>query len=91
MTSEKNSEIPKWLQKIQNESWEAEILISGGAVYALFELSEYLSIGNTLQTIVEFGNPLYALGTAINLLSLPIKLLSLGFIIYLIIRAFGLE
>lgn len=86
MPSEQKSQTPDWLQKIQNESWEAEILISGGAVYALLELSDYLIIGNSLQSIIEFGNPLYALGVSITLLNAPIKLLTLGFIIHLIIR-----
>ena len=33
---------PKWLQKLQNESWQAEILISGGSIVALNELDATL-------------------------------------------------
>ena len=31
---------PKWLKRIQENSWEPEILISGGAILALFTLSD---------------------------------------------------
>ena len=32
--------IPTWLQKIQDNSSELELLISGGAIFALFQLSD---------------------------------------------------
>ena len=38
--SQENQEhkIPSWLQKIQDNSSELELLISGGAIYALIQL-----------------------------------------------------
>ena len=38
-TNEEKTELsPDWLDKLQNESWQAEILISGGAFVALIFL-----------------------------------------------------
>ncbi|MFY0685626.1 MAG: hypothetical protein JXQ90_00600 [Cyclobacteriaceae bacterium] len=34
------SNTPKWLRKIQQNSWEPEILISGGAIFTLLTLSD---------------------------------------------------
>jgi len=32
--------IPKWLRRLQENSWEMELLISGGAIFSLFQLSD---------------------------------------------------
>ena len=34
-----NHQIPKWLKQIMENSWELELLISGGAIFSLFQLS----------------------------------------------------
>ena len=39
----KEHKIPVWLQKIQDNSSELELLISGGAIFALFQLSSLLN------------------------------------------------
>jgi len=33
---------PAWLQNLQENSWELELLISGGAVFSLIQLPDYL-------------------------------------------------
>ena len=38
---EKN-EIPEWLKNLQENSWELELLISDGAVFTLFQASDFL-------------------------------------------------
>lgn len=38
-------ETPPWLKHLQENSWEAEILISGGAIFSLFQLAEGLING----------------------------------------------
>lgn len=38
-TEVETSKIPKWLKRVQENSWEAEILISGGAIFSLFQLN----------------------------------------------------
>jgi hypothetical protein len=44
MSSEKiqNSLIKEWLEKLQEESWQLELLISGFAIFGLFELRQVL-------------------------------------------------
>ncbi len=38
--TEQTNPTPKWVKKLQNESWQAEILISGGAFVALLSILE---------------------------------------------------
>lgn len=38
--TERTNPTPKWMKKLQNESWQAEILISGGAFVALLSILE---------------------------------------------------
>lgn len=33
-------EVPNWLKELQDNSWEAELLVSGGAVFSLFQLTD---------------------------------------------------
>lgn len=40
--SQPSPEIPGWLKKLQENSWEAEILISGGAIVGLISISNSL-------------------------------------------------
>jgi hypothetical protein len=32
----------QWLKRLQQNSWEVELLISGGAIFTLFQIPEYL-------------------------------------------------
>ena len=32
--------IPKWLKSLQENSWELELLISGGAIFSLFQITD---------------------------------------------------
>lgn len=78
-----NIEKPKWLKKIQENSWEAELLISGGAVFALISFSQ-----SFIQLIYHVRNS--ASFTGLNLFTLlfmlAIKGLTLGFIVHLTLR-----
>lgn len=40
-TSDKKFEIPKRLKQPQENSWELELLISGGVIFTLFQLSNW--------------------------------------------------
>ncbi len=42
-TTSDPSEKPKWLKRLQENSWEAEILISGGAIFSLLQMGDYVS------------------------------------------------
>ena len=82
-----NHRIPSWLKQIMENSWELELLISGGAIFSLFQLS-----GNWVQwfeSTVEFTA---FLGQDIILIigTLGLELLKIGFITHIIFRAFWL-
>ncbi|MEX1002560.1 MAG: hypothetical protein WDZ35_10640 [Crocinitomicaceae bacterium] len=79
--------IPKWLQNLQENSWELELLISGGAIFSLFQLSDYF-----LDFIfsLKMTSRLPGTGLFIMLGMLGLKLLTVGFITHLLLRAFWL-
>jgi hypothetical protein len=39
----KTEKVPKWLKRVQKNSWEIEVLISGGAIFTLLQISELLA------------------------------------------------
>lgn len=39
----KTEKVPKWLKRVQKNSWEIEVLISGGAIFTLLQVSELLA------------------------------------------------
>ncbi|MBM3170460.1 MAG: hypothetical protein FJZ75_02480 [Bacteroidetes bacterium] len=80
-------EVPEWLQKLQENSWELELLISGGAIFSLFQLTDvFLEWMNALGTINRIPGTflMIVIGVAI------IKTLTFGFSVHLISRAFWL-
>lgn len=79
--------VPTWIKNLQENSWELELLISGGAIFSLFQLEDHYKdwffwvdsfIHFEFQQEVEFLG-MYA-----------IKLLTLGFCVHLISRAYWL-
>ena len=89
MSSQNNNhKIPNWLQKIQDNSSELELLISGGAIFALLQLSNLLTnFISVLQTNLGVGglNELL-IGT-----QLILKILTVGFVFHLIMRGYWLS
>lgn len=81
----KQSEPPKWLRKIQETSWEAEILISFGALIVLFQIPDYLFL---LGTSMDTTMGLTRASWLVVLLNIPLIILTIGFIAHLIIRGF---
>ena len=79
--------IPKWLKDLQENSWELELLISGGAIFTLFQLTE-----SFILSIDKFKMISPVLGTDIVfvIISIALKLLTLGFIAHLCLRAYWL-
>ena len=73
--------IPEWLQTIQLNSWEAELLISALLLYALFQVPEYLTI--FFRKNIPDGNVLRFFATG---LVDGIRLLRWGYIIHIIVR-----
>ena len=92
MTDQKENkphhQIPDWLKKIQENSWELELLISGGAIFSLFQLSG--SWVHWMESPNEFSafmgrNIILWIGT------LGLELLKIGFITHIILRAIWLS
>ena len=85
--SDDKKQIPQWLKSLQENSWELEILISGGAIFSLLQFSDIF---------IEWIKYIRILGAlpAMNVLLLvgifAIKVLTIGFILHLIFRAFWL-
>lgn len=80
-----NSEVPAWLKMLQDNSWELEILISGGAIFTLFGLSDVVtSFFRTLSNTNAFSsqNIMY-ISTM-----LATKTLTLGFFLHVLLRSF---
>ncbi|MBI3134307.1 MAG: hypothetical protein HYZ14_06475 [Bacteroidetes bacterium] len=87
MQNTTENKIPDWLKNLQENSWELELLVSGGAIFTLLQLSDlYIEWINTLLItsfipgirIIEFAG------------MVGIKILTIGFILHLILRAFWL-
>jgi hypothetical protein len=79
--------IPKWLKSLQENSWELELLISGGAIFSLFKFADlYLDWRTSLSihTSLPGTNLLFLIGL------IGINILTLGFSIHLLTRAYWL-
>jgi hypothetical protein len=79
--------LPKWLQKLHNESWQAEMLISGGAVLSLFstyDLLEEVLVFMEFSTKVSIGIQ----GTISKALGSLVFFLIVGFSVHLLLRGF---
>ena len=78
-------EAPNWLKMLQDNSWELEILISGGAIFSLFELSGFV---NDFVMDVGIISNLTGLGIIYVLISFAIKSITLGFALHVLVRSF---
>jgi len=85
--TETENKIPEWLKNLQENSWELELLVSGGAIFSLIQMSDlYLEWIKTIKITSQIP------GMAIMLIlgMFGIKILTTGFILHLILRAFWL-
>jgi hypothetical protein len=81
-----------WLNRVAEQSWEPELLISGLAIYATLQLPEVFESAlyyyqYNLQTsngFIDMGLPTVIIASVVN----AIKLLNYAFILHFIIRAF---
>jgi hypothetical protein len=79
--------VPEWLQKLQNERWEAEILISGGAFIGLLSgFSGY----DVLRSLLFYTTKLdWQLATLlIAIVRFGWWLLLIGFLVHLVLRGY---
>lgn len=79
--------IPAWLKQIQENSWELELLISGGAIFSLVQLS-----GSWVGWIHSMHEFIFFQGQSAILLmgTLGLQLLKIGFITHILLRALWL-
>lgn len=88
--SKENQEhkIPAWLQRIQDNSSELELLISGGAIYALLKLSDAMkAMGLNLKMALGSETGLWHV---FDQYTIAVAMLSIGFILHLVIRGYWL-
>lgn len=79
--------IPEWLKTLQENSWELELLISGGAIFSLFQISDfYLNWIDSIGMLAPIPGRVFMLLVGL----IGIKILTLGFIIHLSLRAYWL-
>lgn len=79
--------IPKWLKNLQENSWEVELLISGGAIFSLFQISDiFIDFIFTLKMTSRVAG----MGIFIIMGMLGIKVLTTGFFLHLFLRAIWL-
>lgn len=85
--SDSKRQIPEWLQRLQENSWELELLISGGAIFTLFQADDLL-LGWRASLRIFTGLP----GTDVLFFGvmLTTKILTLGFVLHLLSRAYWL-
>lgn len=92
MQQEENSKglIAQWLKKLEQESWQLELLVSGFTIFLLITASkEYdLFVNNLWITYSIKGNILGAVLTFLNLLKLGIISLIFFLVLHLILRGF---
>ncbi len=81
MSTEKT---PPWLQKVQEESWQAEILLSGIILYSLFQLPDLAS--NLIDKISQVYYYQIATEDFKAILKTAIQWLIIGFILHLFLR-----
>ena len=81
----KDDRLPDWLKRLQENSWELELLISGGAIFSLFQLADFFI--NWVQ-IIRMNNHLPGMAIILMIGMVGIKMLNLGFILHLILRAY---
>ncbi len=77
MEEQSNKETPKWLKHLQENSWEAEILISGGAIFSLFQLVDLLI--SFRQSLIETSQ-LFGTNEVLVVLVLILQGVTIGFL-----------
>ena len=88
MSSKNENRIPQWLKELQDNSWEVELLISGGAIFALIQADvALLEFHKSLRTTNFFPG----MNIFFVLSMITIKTLTLGFIFHLVLRAIWLS
>ncbi|MEL6945694.1 MAG: hypothetical protein AAFO82_23815, partial [Bacteroidota bacterium] len=93
--NQKENRLAQWLDQLQEQSWNLELIISGFALFGLFQLREFLEIrmyyleANDFDLPNSFGTSLFALKISLDIFIF--SLLALVFTRGLWIGAIGLR
>lgn len=85
MTEEKHPIVPKWLEELQQRSWEPEILLSGIVLYGMFKVPDLLDDFLVFFKLNIFGNST-DINNLVALFKMGIYWLITGLILHLICR-----
>ena len=85
---DKKHKLPDWLQKIQDNSSELELLISGGAIYALSQASKYI---NELSLDIHLAYGIEFMSELLIFIQVAVSVLFIGFVLHLVTRAYWLS
>ncbi|MCB9224822.1 MAG: hypothetical protein H6582_11630 [Crocinitomicaceae bacterium] len=85
--NENKYQIPAWLKELQENSWNLELLISGGAIFTLFQLEDIF-----VDFMMRLKMTAHLPGTGIFIIlgMLALKMLTLGFLSHLLLRTYWL-
>ncbi|WP_440068207.1 hypothetical protein [Tenacibaculum discolor] len=88
MDNKSNTETKGWLQRLKDESWEAELLVSAIAIFGSFKLFDI--IGWIANFFIDFLNPSqYYIGYFITFFGLiAVSILASMFVIHFFLRAY---
>ena len=83
-----NSRQPKWLRRLERESWQAELIISGLAIYGCFQLPKFFYLVTDVL-VSRLSMDYYFVGYMLTyMLLLGICLLTTIFILHFILRGY---
>ncbi len=77
---------PQWLKNLQENSWQMELFISGGAIFSLFQLSDFVLDWILTAQSLTYNNGVLNITGIFSLMG--VNLLSLGFFIHLLLRTY---
>ena len=88
MAKENNQQTPEWLRRLEDESWQAELIISGLALYGSFQLPQF--VYDLIDLLINYlPSAQYFTGYMMAyLLLLGVSILSGFFIIHFVLRAY---
>jgi len=88
MEEQNEQQRPEWLQRLEDESWQAELIISGLALYGSLQLPEFIYLIIDFF-ILHLPVDQYFTGYGITYaLLLGVSILSGFFIIHFVLRAY---
>jgi len=85
---ESNTRVPKWIKTTEQNSWQIELLISGGFIFVLFQLPAYVREHLfAVASYSDFGTSSVLLFVGAVILA---RVLLIGFVLNLLLRAIWL-